>query len=67
MTDRKELLNLSLRMQAYGARVGFIHDGDGYIHSILIEGAKGIGISPMSPISAAERMREWLHNLEKAA
>ncbi|MDO8357295.1 MAG: hypothetical protein Q7U76_12970 [Nitrospirota bacterium] len=60
MTDRKELEGLAGAMRLKGATVTIDHDGEGYIHRITIAGAKGIGPLPMTPISSAERMREFL-------
>lgn len=58
--DRRELENLVSRMEAHGAACIVTHGREGYIEEIQISGAKGIGPHPMSPLSAAERMREWL-------
>ena len=60
MTDRKELEALAARMEAKGATITFKTGSDGWISSVQIENAKRIGSHPMSPVSAAERMREWL-------
>lgn len=64
MTDRKELEKLAGEMRKRGATVTIDHDRDGYISDITIAGAKGIGPHPMPPISAAERMREFLSKAE---
>lgn len=61
MTDRKELETLMARMRRQAsATIVVKHDEDGWIDSIQISGARGIGPHPMGPISAAERMREFL-------
>ena len=67
MTDRKEIERLVRLMLATGARVDVRHDADGYIDTIQIAqcvpqaGRRTIGPHPMSPIAAAERMREYLN------
>lgn len=60
MIDRKELEQLAARMRLRGALVTVTNDRDGHVAQIRISGAKGIGPFPMSPLSAAERMREFL-------
>lgn len=60
MTDRKEIERLAGDMRKIGAVVTIIHDRDGYIDRVTIAGAKGIGPHPMSPLAAAERMRDFL-------
>lgn len=60
MTDDKEIRLLVCRMRLAGAAVIVATDREGYVDSVQISGAKGIGPYPMGPIGAAERMREWL-------
>jgi len=60
MTDPRELNELITRMKRYGAVVTVTPSADDPFNEIQISGAKGIGPHPMSPIYAAERMREWL-------
>lgn len=60
MTDRKDLEALKVRMEAKGAAVAFRIDGAGHIAGVTIRNARRIGPHEMAPLSAAERMRDWL-------
>lgn len=60
MTDRRELTLLAERMQQHGANVVFGYI-DGRMVNVRITGAAGVGTHVMPLLSAAERMREWLH------
>lgn len=60
MTDRKELSKLILAANVKGASVTVTEDSDGHIATLQVEGLRGVGPHPMSPISFAERMREVL-------
>lgn len=60
MTDDRELRTLARRMEERGASVTFYRDPEGRIDRLSITCAPGIGPHAMSPLSAAERMREWL-------
>lgn len=64
MTDRKEIERLAAEVSASGATVTVSHDRDGYISTVMIQGAEGIGSHPMSPLAAAERMREYLYRIK---
>ncbi len=64
-TTTKELLSLIKKVEAKGATVeieydmeALIEEGRSIIESVKITGLKGCGPFAMSPISAAERMRE---------
>ncbi len=65
MTDEKELRELIRKAEKRGATVKIEYDlmaefleGSKIIESIQISGLKGFGPFPMSPIVAAERLRE---------
>jgi len=60
MTSRDELETLATRMTENGAYVFFRFDMEDRIAGVTIDNAKGIGPHEMAPLSAAERMREWL-------
>ncbi|EML1601405.1 MULTISPECIES: hypothetical protein [Burkholderia] len=67
MTSEKELYELIERAQSVGAIVTVTHDGNkdardprGFIQSIQVSNLDGIGPHPMSPLHAAERLREAL-------
>jgi hypothetical protein len=60
MTNTAELNSLIAKMSNNGCDVTCTRDAEGRYTEIAISGAKGIGPFPMSPISAAERMREFL-------
>ena len=67
MTSQKELRNLIARAEAKGAIVtvqldesALESEGREIITRLNVVGLKGVGTHPMSPISAAERLREAL-------
>ena len=67
MTSQKELRDLIARAEAKGAVVTVQIDelelsaeGREIITQVHVLGIKGVGPHPMSPISAAERLREAL-------
>jgi hypothetical protein len=67
MTDEKEISCLIERVRSAGALVFVTYDGDehasderGFIQTVKVFGLPGIGPAPMSPLYAAERMREVL-------
>ena len=62
MTDRRELEALVAKARARGAEVEVTEDHAGYVDSIRVwKGLPGVGPYPMSPLSAAERLREALN------
>lgn len=70
MTDEKELRQLIQDIRDRGAIVTVtldeaarLQEGRELIDSVQIEGVKGIGPHPMSPVAAAEAMREALATL----
>ncbi len=60
MTSDREVRQLAARVEARGARVTITTDRAGYIDTVQVSGARGIGPHPMGLIGAAERMREFL-------
>ena len=67
MTDEKEIRALIQKAEALGARVirtrdeeAFRQEGRDLTETLTIHIAKGIGPFPMSPISGAERLREFI-------
>ncbi|MBU8540200.1 hypothetical protein [Falsiroseomonas tokyonensis] len=60
MTDAKEIRALAERMRARGAQVELRADADGYLDSVQITHAPGIGPHAMGLVAAAEAMRAWL-------
>lgn len=59
MTDEKELYQLMLDVRRLGYGVAFMTKG-GHIDRVLLMG-KGCGNQWMTPLCAAERMRDLLH------
>ena len=71
MISNSELFNLVERLRAHGAKVDVTYDADlkaaedrDVIASVSVAGVRGIGPHPMSPIAAAERIREALYAIE---
>lgn len=63
MTDEKELGELIERARAAGAIVNVTYvesDGRKLVESVRVHGLSGVGPYAMSPLSAAERLREAL-------
>ena len=61
MTTRQELLELAGRVAERGGMVVFEYDpSETVIESVTVSGVAGIGPGAMTPISAAERLREAL-------
>lgn len=60
MTDERELRNLQRRMKDYNVKVTYCINEQGILDGAYIVGAKGIREGWLSPLAAAERMREWL-------
>ncbi|KVN48769.1 hypothetical protein WT12_08465 [Burkholderia territorii] len=67
MTSEKELYELIERAQGVGAIVTVTNDGNevahdprGFIQSVQVSNLEGVGPNPMSPLHAAERLREAL-------
>lgn len=58
MTSDKELDDLIAQAERRGAVVTVERDADGGYRSVMVAGLPGCGPRPMSPISAAERLRE---------
>jgi len=68
MTNRRELENLMARMTRWGVEFVVNRDTEGRIDGIQIITRNawiGRGMPPVfwDPLSAAERMREWLHGI----
>jgi hypothetical protein len=59
MVSEKELHRLFAAAQTKGAAVAVSYDSEGFVRTVTISGARGIGPHPMSPIGAAERLREF--------
>lgn len=60
MVDRLEIESLIKLATIRGARIDVERDITGWPYRITVRGAAGIGPHPMSTISAAERLREFL-------
>jgi len=61
MTTTKELNNLIAKAEKMGADITVVwneEDGRKLHESVAVKGLKGCGPFPMSPIAAAERLRE---------
>lgn len=72
MTDEKELMSLILQVMEIGGNVNVTYEeneGCMLIDTVQINNVKGCGPYPMSPIAAAEKMREivynYSHNIKK--
>lgn len=68
MTSNDELRALIEQLREHGASVALTYDeelraseGREVIATVTVSGVRGIGPEPMSPISAAERMREAIY------
>lgn len=67
MIDLKEINRLADALNAVAGVTCTVRlDRDGYVDTIAVAGARGIGPYPMGPISFGERAREFLGNLAKA-
>ncbi len=60
MTDPREIRTLAARIEAQGGSVALRSDSDGYLDTVQITGARGIGPHAMGLVHAAEVMRAWL-------
>lgn len=68
MTDEQEIKELIRKAEALGARIirtrdeeAFRTEGRDLTESLTVSGVPGFGPLPMSPIFAAERLRELVH------